>query len=92
MSQDSFHIYETHVTATDHSSNQSCINSKTFPMDLTLQKIKNKKYQSILMMRMKLEEYICKMVIVNLLATNSRKGTLVSYSSIIYAWLNDPTG
>jgi hypothetical protein len=45
MSQDSFPIYETHVTATNYSSQQSCINSKTLLIDLTLQ---NKKYQSII--------------------------------------------
>jgi hypothetical protein len=39
--QDSFPIHETHITATNHSSKRSSINSKTLPMDLTLQ---NKKY------------------------------------------------
>ena len=83
MSQNSFYIYESHVTITDHSSKQSCINSKTLPMDLTLQNKKISKYhRSILMIRMKIEEYICKMVIINLLATNSRRGTLVGCSSI----------
>ena len=53
-------------------------------MDLRLRgkKKKSEYHRIILMIKMKLEEHICKEVIVNLLVINSRKTTLVGYSLI----------
>ena len=66
---------------------QNRIDLKTLSMDLGLREKKKKKkkteYQRIiLMIKMKLEEHICKKVIVNLLVINSRKTTLVRCSLI----------
>jgi hypothetical protein len=87
MLQDSFFIQETCVS--DHSPKQNLTDLKNLPVDPGLQK-KIYIYRSIIIMiKMKLEEHICKNVLVNLLITNSHKVSLVE--SCVDLIMHNPT-